>query len=120
MIKHGQDDNNKCNTHVVSLQADCCQHINYACKALVHDFKLSANSLPKEIFFVPSLTNGIIKANLYYDLVNLPHENMASNLWSFAITRIDNVQMPLTAHQDSTDITSSIPGLISLISHQLN
>jgi DNA-binding FrmR family transcriptional regulator len=104
-IKHGRDESNKRITHVVSLQADR-QHINEAREALVHVFKLSSNNLPKEIFFVPSPVNGMIKPDLYYELVKSHHESMA-DLRSFAITGIANMQTPMTA-QDSKDINSSI------------
>jgi hypothetical protein len=105
MIKHGRDESNKHITHVVSLQADR-QQINEAREALVHIFQISANSLPREIFFVPSPVNGMIKPNLYYDLVKSHHESMA-DLRNFAITGIADLQTPMTA-QDSTDINSSV------------
>ena len=104
-IKHGREDTNKRITHVVSLQADR-KHINEAREALVHIFQVSSNSLPKEIFFVPSPVNGMIKTDLYYDLVKSHHESMA-DLRSFAITGIANLQTPMTA-QDSKDINSSV------------
>ena len=104
-IKHGREDTNKRITHVVSLQADR-KHINEAREALVHIFQVSSHSLPKEIFFVPSPVNGMIKTDLYYDLVKSHHESMA-DLRSFAITGIANLQTPMTA-QDSKDINSSV------------
>jgi hypothetical protein len=89
----------------VSLQADR-KHINEAREALVHVFQVSSNNLPKEILFVPSPVNGMIKPNLYYNLVKSHHESMG-DLRSFAITGIANLQMPMTT-QDSKDINSSI------------
>jgi hypothetical protein len=69
-------------------------------------FKTSAALLPNEIFFVPSPTNGMIKTDLYYALLNAHHEQMA-NLRSFAITGIANLSTPMTT-QDTTDATSSV------------
>jgi hypothetical protein len=104
-IKHGLDERSRRITHVVSLQTDR-KHLNEAREALVEVFKLTADALPKDIFFVPSPANGMIKTDLYYDLVNAHHEHMA-NLRSFAITGIAKLSTPMIA-QDDTDDSSSV------------
>jgi hypothetical protein len=102
-IKHGPD--KKTITQVVSLQADRKQ-LNEAREALAHVFTLSANHLPKDIFFVPSPANGMIKQELFYALVNAHHEHMA-NIRSFAISGVSNLNAKIMV-QDTTDETSSV------------
>jgi hypothetical protein len=102
-IKHGPD--KKTITQVVSLQADR-KHLNEAREALAHVFTLSANNLPKDIFFVPSPANGMIKQELFYALVNAHHEHMA-NIRSFAISGVLNLNAKIMV-QDTTDETSSV------------
>jgi hypothetical protein len=69
-------------------------------------FQLSASALPKELFFVPSPANGMIKNDLYYKLVDAHHKHMA-NIRSFSITGIASLNTPMTA-QDNQDINSSV------------
>jgi hypothetical protein len=80
---------------------------------LVHVFQISSNNLPKEIFFVPPPVIGMIKANLYYDLVKSHHESVA-HLRSFVITGIAYLQTPMTT-QDSKDINSSVATTFKMI-----
>jgi hypothetical protein len=46
------------------------------------------------MFFVPSPANGMIKQELYFELVNAHHEHMA-NIRSFAISGISNLNSPM-------------------------
>jgi len=104
-IKHGLDANNKRITHVVSCQADR-QHLQKSREALVHVFKLTADKLPKDIFFVPSPVNGAISYKLYFDLVNNHHEHMA-NIRSFAVSGIADLETKMMA-QDNEDVNSAV------------
>jgi hypothetical protein len=105
-IKHGPDAKKR-TTHVASLQADR-KHLNEVREALAHVFTLSAGNLPKDIFFVPSPANRMIKQELYYELVNAHHEatHGGHHLYS-AITGISNLDAPMLV-QDNMDADSSV------------
>jgi hypothetical protein len=95
-------------THVVLIHSDWKQ-LNEACEALFNIFQLTAANPPKDIFFLvsSSMMNGMITHELYHhDLVNAHHKHM-TNIRSFAISGISNINAPMQA-QDTTDINSSV------------
>ena len=98
----------KTTTQVVSIQADRKQ-LNEAREALVRVFQQSADKMPNDVFFVPAPTNGMMSYEMYYDLVN-DHAENTSNIRSFAITGIGNMQAQIdiqnTMDPDSCNTTS--------------
>jgi hypothetical protein len=91
----------------VLLQA-ARKKLNEVREALVHVFTLSAANLPKDIFFVPYPANGMIKQELYYELVNAHHAEHMVNIRSSAISGISNLNAPMLV-QANTDTNSLVP-----------
>jgi hypothetical protein len=92
-LRYGNDSNRR-TTQVVSIQSDRKQ-LNESREALIQVFHHHAEQLPHDVFFVPSPTNGMMSTDMYYDLVRA-HDVSMSNIRSFAITGIANLQAKLT------------------------
>jgi hypothetical protein len=64
---------------------------------------ISAANIPKDIFFVPSPSHGVVKCELYYALMNMHHKHMAK-IWSFAISSIFNLNALMLAQMQDNKI----------------
>jgi hypothetical protein len=75
---------------VVELQVDR-EFLHTTREMPIEIFETEKHALPREIYFIPSLANGTMDHNTYYQHLSL-HHNHVANLRSFAITNVSDIK----------------------------
>jgi hypothetical protein len=111
-IPSGKGDNKRYTT-AVEVQVDR-QHLQKARELMIEIFESKRADLPKDIFFVPSPTNGTMPYELFYQNLQAHHEHVA-NLRCFAITNVGNLKAEMTF----TDPTGMAPTRITTFEEEI-
>jgi hypothetical protein len=77
-------------TTVVEVQVDR-QHLYQAREFMIELFDTHQSMLPREVFFVPTPTNGTMDYELYYQHLSIHHAHVSS-LRSFAISNVRDIK----------------------------
>jgi hypothetical protein len=88
--------NQKQYTTVVEIQVDR-QNLYQAREVMIELFETQQHSLPGEVYFVPTPTNGTMDYDIYYQHLRLHHAHV-SNLRSFAITNVRDIKTDITIY----------------------
>jgi hypothetical protein len=93
-------------TTAVEVQVDR-QHLQKARELMIEIFETKQDVLPKDIFFIPTPTNGTMPYELYYRNLHAHHEHIA-NLRSFAITNVGDLKAEMTFTDPSGKIAPRV------------
>jgi hypothetical protein len=88
--------NQKFHTTAVELQVDR-KNLLRTRELLIELFDTQKDSLPRDIYFVPTPTNGTLDYDTYYQHLGLHHAHV-TNLRSFAITNICDIKTEITIY----------------------
>jgi hypothetical protein len=70
--------NDKCYTMAVEVQVNW-KHLEPMHELMIKIFKMKQDVLPHGIFFIPTLTNGFMPYELYYQSLHAHHDHVADN-----------------------------------------
>jgi hypothetical protein len=84
-------------TTVVEIQVDR-QHLYQAREVMIELFETQQHSLPREIYFVPTPTNGTMDYEVYYQHLRIHHAHVSS-LRSFAISNVRDIKTDITIYE---------------------